>query len=134
MQEPPVSHQTTAEVETAGESDHVKRWKSTGFAGLLQFANSRLTSEEQRPLWPVVQQIRKKWSRTTLPNRLMQKRETASSGKTPLAESADFLPPQGRKKRDKNSTNSDTADSERQKKLEERARSDESASNWNSRN
>src|SRR5882724_11285016 len=111
------------------ESDHV----NDGIRSLvdrMQVAVALSTSEQQRTSLAKVQQTEQNWARE-FAEPLMQKRKDVDQGNSTVAELQIFYLQKDANSWIKNSTEFlDTADSESRKTLEERRRSDESASNW----
>ena len=111
------------------EFDHVTEG-IRGFADRLQVAIGLSTSEQQRAALAKVQQTEQNWARD-FAEPLMQKRKDVDQGNSTVAELQIFYLQKDAAGWIKTSTEYlDTADVESRKVLEDRRKSDESASNW----
>ena len=111
------------------ESDHVNDGIRS-FGDRMQVATALSTSEQQRTALAKVQQTEQNWARD-FAEPLMQKRKDVDQGNSTVAELQIFYLQKDAASWIKSSTEYlDTADQESRKVLDERRRSDESASNW----
>src|SRR6476646_785284 len=111
------------------EADHVTDGVHT-LVDRMQSTMALASSEQQRTALGKVQQTEQNWARD-FAEPLMQKRKEVDQGNSTVAELQIFYLQQDAGSWVKSSTEYlDTADSESRKVLEDRRKSDESASNW----
>src|ERR1700674_3842718 len=111
------------------EADHVNEGVRL-LGDRMQGATALATSEQQRTAFAKVQQTEQNWARD-FAEPLMQKRKEVDQGNSTVAELQIFYLQKDASSWVKTSTEYlDTADQESKKVLEDRRKSDESASNW----